>query len=68
MNKDYYTRLTFKDVKCEIRLIPHGDGFDIELASKQRISGEYFQALKRYLDKEGYFEAAREWCGLDIAE
>jgi hypothetical protein len=42
MNKDYYTRLTFKGIKCEIRLIPRDEGFDIELASKQRISGDYF--------------------------
>ena len=68
MNKDYYTRITFKDIACEVRLIPNRDGFDIELASKKRISGEYFQALKKYLEEEGYFEAAREWCGLDIAE
>ena len=64
MNKDYYIRLTFKGIHCEIRLIPHGDGFDIELASKQRISGDYYQALKMYLEEEGYFEAAQEWCGI----
>lgn len=62
MNKDYYTRLTFKDIACELRLIPNGDGFDIELGSKKRISGDYFQALKKYLEEEGYFDAAREWC------
>lgn len=62
MNKDYYTRITFKGISCELRLIPRGDGFDIELASKNRISGDYFQALKIYLEKEGYFEAAQEWC------
>lgn len=62
MNKDYYTRLTFKGIKCEIRLIPRDNGFDIELASKQRISGEYFQCLKEYLKEEGYFDAARDWC------
>lgn len=42
--------------------MPHEDGFDIELATKQRISGDYFQALKKYLEEEGYFEAAKEWC------
>ena len=68
MNKDYYTKLTFKGISCEIRLIPHGEGFDIELASKQSISGDYFQALRKYLEEEGYFEAARGWCGLDITE
>jgi hypothetical protein len=62
MNKDYYTKLTFKGIMCEIRLIPRKDGFDIELASKQRISGDYFQSLKIYLEEEGYFEAARKWC------
>jgi hypothetical protein len=66
MNKDYYTRLTFKGIKCEIRLIPREEGFDIELASKQRISGDYFQALRTYLEEEGYFEAAREWCKVDL--
>jgi len=68
MNKDYYTRLRFKDKHYEVRLIPHGVGFDIEIGCKSRICGEEFQALKKYLDEEGYFEAAREWCGLDIAE
>lgn len=65
MNKDYHTRLTFKDIACEIRLIPHGEGFDIELASKKRISGDYFQSLRKYLEEEGYFEAAREWCSVE---
>lgn len=68
MNKDYYTKLTFKGIKCEIRLIPNKDGFDIELGTKQRISGDYFQALKNYLEEEGYFETARNWCGLDVPE
>lgn len=68
MNRDYYTRLTFKGIKCEIRLIPRGEGFDIEIASKQRISGDDYQSLKKYLDEEGYFEAATKWCGLDITE
>jgi len=62
MNKDYYTRLEFKGIKCELRLIPNGSGFDIELGTKQKISGDYFQALKLYLKEEGYFDAAREWC------
>ena len=68
MNKDYYTRIRFKDKHYEVRLIPRGEGFDIELASKSRISGDEYQVLKKYLDDEGYFEAAAEWCGLDVAE
>lgn len=62
MKKDYYTRLAFKGIQCDIRLIPHGDGFDIEIASKKKITGDYFQSLRKYLEEEGYFEAAREWC------
>lgn len=62
MNKDYYTHITFKGVKCEIRIIPKDEGYDIELGAKERISGDFFQALKQYLEEEGYFEAAREWC------
>lgn len=64
MNKDYYTQISFKGIKCELRLIPNGDGFDIELKTKKRISGDYFQSLRKYLDEEGYFEAARDWCNL----
>ena len=44
--------------------MPHGEGFDIELACTQRITGEDFQALKMYLEEEGYFDAAREWCNV----
>jgi hypothetical protein len=65
MNKDYYTKISFKGIHCEVRLIPQGEGFDIELGTKQRISGDYFQALRKYLEEEGYFEAAREWCGVE---
>jgi hypothetical protein len=68
VSKDYYTRIRFKDKYYEICLIPRGEGFDIEIACRSRISGDEFQALKKYLDDEGYFEAARERCGLDIAE
>jgi hypothetical protein len=64
MNKDYFTSLTFKNKKYKIRLIPHGEGFDIELACTQKITGEDFQSLRKYLEEEGYFEQAREWCGI----
>lgn len=62
MNKDFYTRLRFKNKHYEVRLIPNGDGFDIEIKCSSRISGDEFQSLKKYLSEEGYFEAAREWC------
>ncbi len=64
MNKDFYTRLRFKNKHYEIRLIPCGEGFDIELKCTSRISGDEFQALRLYLEEEGYFEAAKEWCNV----
>ena len=62
MNKDFYTRIRFKNKHYEIRLIPNKEGFDIELKCTSKISGNEFQALKNYLIEEGYFEAAHEWC------
>ena len=37
------------------------DGYDIELRSKERISGDEFQALRHYLEEEGYLDAARKY-------
>ena len=58
----YYTKLKFKGKQMEVGIRPIGDnGYDIELRSKERISGDEFQALKKYLEEEGYFEAARNF-------
>ena len=38
-----------------------GDHYDIEIRSKGRMSGNDFQALRRYLQAEGYIDAAKEW-------
>ena len=37
------------------------DHYDLEIRSKKKISGHDFQALRNYLQEEGYIEAAREW-------
>ena len=58
----YYTKLQFKGKYMEIGIKPVGsDGYDIELRSKERISGDEFQALRKYLKEEGYFEAAKDF-------
>lgn len=58
----YYTKLKFKGKQMEVGIRPVGsDGYDIELRSKERISGDEFQALRKYLEQEGYLEAAKDY-------
>jgi len=58
----YYTKLKFNGKQMEVGIRPVGsDGYDIELRSKERISGDEFQALRKYLQEEGYFEAAKDF-------
>ena len=60
--KTYTTKLKFKDHDFEIGIIPvEGGGFDLEVVTKGRMSGDMFQSLRKYLDEEGYLEAAREF-------
>jgi hypothetical protein len=58
----YYTKLTFKGRHFDIGIRPVGsDGYDIEVRVKNALSGDDFQALRQYLDSEGYLEAARDY-------
>lgn len=58
----YYTKLKFKGKYMEVGIKPlNTDGYDIELRSKSRISGDEFQALRHYLEEEGYLDAARNY-------
>jgi alpha-glucosidase (family GH31 glycosyl hydrolase) len=62
----YTTRLSFKgnQMKVGIKTIwtdDDEDHYDLEIHSKKKISGHDFQALRNYLQEEGYIEAAREW-------
>jgi len=58
----YYTKLQFKGKYMEVGIKPlDTDGYDIELRSKERISGDEFQALRHYLEEEGYLDAARKY-------
>ena len=56
----YYTKLNFKGRYFDIGIRPvESDGYDIEVRVKGPLSGDDFQALRNYLDSEGYLETAR---------
>jgi hypothetical protein len=58
----YYTKLNFKGRYFDIGIRPvNSDGYDIEVRVKGPLSGDDFQALRQYLDSEGYLEAARDY-------
>jgi hypothetical protein len=58
----YYTKLTFKGRRFDIGIKPVDyDGYDIEVRVKGPLSGDDFQALRKYLDNEGYLDMASEF-------
>jgi hypothetical protein len=60
-NNTYRTKLTFKGRNFDIGIRPvDTEGYDIEVGVNGSLSGDDFQALRQYLDSEGYLEAARE--------
>jgi hypothetical protein len=62
----YYTKLNFKGRYFSVGIKPVGsDGYDIEVRVKGPLSGDDFQALRRYLDSEGYLEAARDYFAIN---
>ena len=57
----YYTKLNFKGRYFNVGIRPvESDGYDIEVRVKGPLSGDDFQALRKYLDSEGYLEAAKD--------
>ena len=61
-NNTYRTKLTFKGRQFDVGIRPvDSEGYDIEVGVKGTLSGDDFQALRQYLDSEGYLEAAREY-------
>jgi hypothetical protein len=65
-NNTYNTKLTFKGRYFDVGIRPvDSDGYDIEVRVKGTLSGDDFQALRKYLDEEGYLEAARDYFGGD---
>ena len=60
-NNTYRTKLTFKGRQFDVGIRPvDSEGYDIEVGVKGTLSGDDFQALRQYLDSEGYLEAARD--------
>ena len=60
-NNTYRTKLTFKGRQFDVGIRPvDTEGYDIEVGVKGTLSGDDFQALRQYLDSEGYLEAARD--------
>ena len=60
-NNTYRTKLTFKGRHFDVGIRPvDSEGYDIEVGVKGTLSGDDFQALRQYLDSEGYLEAARD--------
>jgi hypothetical protein len=60
-NNTYRTKLTFKGRHFDVGIRPvDTEGYDIEVGVKGTLSGDDFQALRQYLDNEGYLEAARD--------
>jgi hypothetical protein len=61
-NNTYRTKLTFKGRHFDVGIRPvDSEGYDIEVGVKGTLSGDDFQALRQYLDSEGYLEAARNY-------
>jgi hypothetical protein len=63
---DYLTSLTFAGKKIEVLIQVNrpkdheGYHYDVELRTESSITGDEFQKLKKYLEDEGYIDAAVE--------
>jgi len=64
----YKTDITYNKkqftVFVKINKVDYSDDeyhYDIELRTKERISGDEFQKLKKYLEDEGYIDQAIEY-------
>lgn len=55
------TDITFNRKKFKVKIITKGQGYDLEIETKGRLSGDLYQKLKSYLESEGYIEEARSW-------
>jgi hypothetical protein len=60
-NNTYMTKITFRGRHFDVGIRPvDSEGYDIEVGVNGTLSGDDFQALRQYLDSEGYLEAARQ--------
>lgn len=57
----YTVDLKFKGVDYRIGIIMTSwDSYNLELRTKEPLSGDDFQGLRNYLEEEGYVDMARE--------
>lgn len=60
----YLRTIKFKDKLFDIIIKTKNDGgYDLEIGTTSRLSGGEFQALRNYLEEEGFIDQAREWHG-----
>lgn len=57
----YATDITFNKKKYKIKIRTRGQGYDLEIETKGRLSGDTYQKLRQYLEAEGYIDEARSW-------
>lgn len=58
----YSIKIKFKDRYFDVTIKSKRDGgYDLEIGTRGRLSGNEFQALKKYLEDEGYIDQAKEF-------
>ncbi len=56
----YSIKIKFKDRHFDVTIKTKEDGgYDLEIGTRGRLSGNEFQALKKYLEDEGYIDQAK---------
>lgn len=61
-NKCYKVNLTFKDVKCNVSINNIDDyEFEIYVKANKKLTPKDLQALKNYLESEGFNDEARKY-------
>lgn len=62
MSKPYRINLSIDKKGYDITITPHKDeGFDLDIKTPHPMSGDEFQALRKYMEDEGYFEEASQY-------
>jgi hypothetical protein len=58
----YTTKIKFDKRAFEVSIFPKGGGkYDLEIETKGSLCGDDYMRLKKYLEEEGYIDAAQEW-------
>lgn len=57
----YTTKIKFNNRFYEVTIIPKGQKYDLEIVAKDGLCGDDYMRLKKYLEDEGYIDAAKDW-------